>query len=82
MYVLHAECPFGFEYLPEAGRCFIIIFEALNWNRATERCRGIMPGAHLAAIRSQEDQTAIARYIHSQFNSKYRNVRQIHSQRS
>ena len=50
LHVSYAECPLGFDYLPEVGRCFSFVFEAMNWDNATERCRGIMPGVHLAAI--------------------------------
>lgn len=63
------ECPFGFDYLPEAGSCYSIIFEEMTWGRATDRCRGIMPGAHLAAITSQEEHDAVTSYIRSKFNS-------------
>lgn len=60
-------CPLGFDYLPEAGRCFIFISEEMTWDDATARCRGIMSGAHLVAITSQEEQDAIVRYIKLQF---------------
>src|SRR6218665_1210996 len=72
------ECPPGFDYLPEVGSCYKLISERMNWDDATKKCRQMMPGAHLAAITSQAEDNAIARYLQSQFSSKQK--RDIHAQ--
>jgi len=42
----------------------------MTWDGATERCRQVLPGVHLAAITSKNENDAIARYLQSQFKGK------------
>ena len=63
-------CPPGFDYLTEVGSCYSVISERMTWNNATERCRQVMPGVHLAAITSKDENDAIARYLRSNPSSK------------
>ena len=67
-------CPPGFDYLPEVDTCFTLISEAITWYNATERCRQMMPGSHLAAITSQKENDAITRYLQLQSSSKWIHV--------
>lgn len=61
-------CPSGFDYLPEADSCFKVIFQPLDWFRAGQVCRKVMPGVHLAAITSASKQEAIEIYLEQEFN--------------
>jgi hypothetical protein len=56
-------CPLGFEYQPEVDSCFTLISQRMTWKSATDRCRQVLPGVHLAAITSQEENDAIVRYL-------------------
>lgn len=63
-------CPPGFDYLPEVGSCYGVISVKMNWNDATESCRQVMAGVHLAAITSHDENNAIVRYLRLNNSSK------------
>lgn len=68
------ECPPGFDYVSEVGSCYKVFFEGMTWYNATERCRAVLPGVHLASITSRDEHNTIVRYIRSQFSGKYKHV--------
>jgi len=69
-YFSNKGCPPGFDYLPEVGSCYGVISVKMTWKGATERCRQVMHGVHLAAITSKDENDAITRYLRFNYSSK------------
>jgi len=43
----------------------------MTWDTATEMCRQVMPGVHLAAITSEQENNAVVGYLQSHFSGKH-----------
>jgi len=50
-----AECPEGWMWNPDFGKCYFYIDEVMTWSEANERCAALDPDATLTSVRSQEE---------------------------
>jgi hypothetical protein len=57
------RCPKGFQYFPEAGSCFKVVVQSVNWQEARDICPLLDPKAHLAVIKSSCQNEAIVKYL-------------------
>lgn len=64
------DCPFGFEYLPEIDQCLKLVLQPMNWKKARDTCRSLIPGAQMVAITNLAKQAAVERFLMNEFISK------------
>ena len=52
-----SDCPDGWEFKPEFGKCYFYIDEGMNWSEANNMCMALDPDgvATLTSIRSQAE---------------------------
>ena len=55
--ILSAECPEGWAWKPEYGKCYYVINQPKTWYKANEMCVALDPDnkATLTSIRSKEE---------------------------
>jgi len=58
-----AFCPSGYTYLPEAKKCYKVVFESHDWTSAGRKCQDIARGSHLVAITNKEESTALSAFL-------------------
>ena len=61
----YAACPIeaGFVSVSIEGGCFKVVLEALNWTQSQARCAQLDPRAHLAVIKSKQQNRAMVNYL-------------------
>ena len=64
-----AVCPPGFQYLKLAESCYKVIYESDDWGSAGQKCQKLSNGAHLAAIRSEAENSALKKFLATELSS-------------
>jgi len=68
MHFCFVVCDAGFQYMPAAGYCYLLLIEAVNWATAVQRCNANYNGSYLAVINSTAEQIAMESYLSDRFN--------------
>src|SRR6218665_160243 len=72
MHFCFIVCDAGFQFIPEAGYCYLLLIEAVNWTTATQRCNEDYNGSYLVVINSMAEQIAMEYYLSDRFTCEYR----------
>ena len=64
-----SDCPDGWEFKPEFGKCYFFIDEGMTWSEANDMCTALDPDrvATLTSIRSQAEND----YVFSLIDFRY-----------
>jgi len=60
IYLLCAECPADFMYVPSVTGCYKVLVRYRNWTQAGQECQSLHPDAHLLVINDEQEQSAVA----------------------
>jgi len=69
-----SKCPPGFEFVKQASSCYKVVYEALDWATADQRCHELHPDAHLVAITTSDENIGLTAYLQKEL-AKSKNMR-------